>query len=171
MLSLISEVLRLPLANRSLSRLATDSSPALGCRGDSFSPEEKTKHQSAGHVCRNADIILPVELNIAKVTALLKRKKATSYLPFPFFFDADIFTMLRCQTRTRKQNMRNHVKTLEQASAPGLCSSAIVRAQALPNTTRSSRELAPSRLAPWTLAQAASPQAYSPGTTLSAPLA
>lgn len=38
MLSLISEVLRLPLANLSLSRLATDSSPALGCRGDSFSP-------------------------------------------------------------------------------------------------------------------------------------
>lgn len=46
----------------------------------------------------------------------------------------------------------------------------MVRAQALPNTTRSSRELAPSRLAPWTLAQAASPQAYSPGTTLSCPL-
>lgn len=46
MLSLISEVLRLPLANLSLSRLATDSSPALGCRADSFSPEEKTKHQS-----------------------------------------------------------------------------------------------------------------------------
>lgn len=38
MLSRISEVLRLPLANRSLSMLATDSSPALGFRGDSFSP-------------------------------------------------------------------------------------------------------------------------------------
>lgn len=47
----------------------------------------------------------------------------------------------------------------------------MVRAQALPNTTRSSRELAPSRLAPWTLAQADSPQAYSPGTTLSFPSA
>lgn len=55
-------------------------------------------------------------------------------------------------------------------SSPGLCSSAIVRAQALPNTTKSRRELAPSRFAPWTLAHAASPQAYRPGTTLSAPL-
>lgn len=43
MLSLISEVLRLPLANLSLSRLATDSSPALAFRGDNFSPEEKNK--------------------------------------------------------------------------------------------------------------------------------
>lgn len=41
MLSLISEVLRLPLANLSLSRLATDASPALGFRGDSFSPKNK----------------------------------------------------------------------------------------------------------------------------------
>lgn len=41
MLSLISEVLRLPFANLSLSRLATDSSPALGCRGESFSPGRK----------------------------------------------------------------------------------------------------------------------------------
>lgn len=55
-------------------------------------------------------------------------------------------------------------------SSPGLCSSAMVRAQALPNTTKSRRELAPSRLAPWTLAHAASPQAYRPGTNLSAPL-
>lgn len=79
MLSLISEVLRLPLANLSLSRLATDSSPALGCRGDSFSPEEKAKHQSAmkqaTNVRWNTDIILPVEHNIGKVLALLESRR------------------------------------------------------------------------------------------------
>jgi len=51
--------------------------------------------------------------------------------------------------------------------SPGLFSSAIVLAQARPNTTKSNRELAPSRLAPWTDAQAASPHAYKPATTLS----
>uniref|UniRef100_A0A2M4C3H1 Uncharacterized protein n=1 Tax=Anopheles marajoara TaxID=58244 RepID=A0A2M4C3H1_9DIPT len=53
--------------------------------------------------------------------------------------------------------------------SPGRFSAAIVLAQARPNTTRSSNELAPSRLAPCTDEQAASPQAYSPGTTRSAP--
>lgn len=43
MLSLISEVLRFPLENLSLSRLATDSSPALGFSEDSFSPEDEEK--------------------------------------------------------------------------------------------------------------------------------
>lgn len=44
-------------------------------------------------------------------------------------------------------------------ASPGLLTSAIVCAQARPNTTKSSRELAPKRLAPWTDAHAASPQA------------
>lgn len=43
MLSLISDVLRFPLENLSLSRFATDSSPALGFSGDSFSPVEGKK--------------------------------------------------------------------------------------------------------------------------------
>ena len=42
-------------------------------------------------------------------------------------------------------------------------------AQARPKTTMSKRELAPRRLAPWTETHAASPAAYSPGTTLSLP--
>lgn len=41
MLSLISEVLVLPFAKRTLSRLATDSSPAFARRGASFSPAAK----------------------------------------------------------------------------------------------------------------------------------
>lgn len=53
--------------------------------------------------------------------------------------------------------------------SPGLHFAAMVLAQALPKTTRSSRELAPSLLAPCTEAQAASPQAYRPGTTRSWP--
>lgn len=53
--------------------------------------------------------------------------------------------------------------------SPGLHSAVMVLAQALPKTTRSSRELAPSLLAPCTEAQAASPQAYRPGTTRSWP--
>jgi len=53
--------------------------------------------------------------------------------------------------------------------SPGLFSAMIVLAQARPNTTRSRRELAPSLLAPWTEAQAASPQAYNPGITSSLP--
>lgn len=52
-------------------------------------------------------------------------------------------------------------------ASPGLSVSAIVWAHALPNTTKSSKEFAPKRLAPWTDAHAASPQAYRPGTTLS----
>ena len=51
--------------------------------------------------------------------------------------------------------------------SPGLFSSIIVLAQARPNTTKSRSELAPSLLAPWTEAQAASPAAYNPGITLS----
>lgn len=46
MLSLISEVLRFPLENLSLSRLATDSSPALGISEDSFSPEDEKKKKT-----------------------------------------------------------------------------------------------------------------------------
>jgi len=52
-------------------------------------------------------------------------------------------------------------------ASPGLFSSIMVLAHARPNTTRSSRELAPSRFAPWTLAHATSPQAYRPRITLS----
>lgn len=44
-------------------------------------------------------------------------------------------------------------------SSPGLFSSAIAWAQARPNTTRSSSELAPNLLAPWTDAHPASPAA------------
>mmetsp|Transcript_12755 Transcript_12755/g.33023 ORF Transcript_12755/g.33023 Transcript_12755/m.33023 type:complete len:210 (+) Transcript_12755:855-1484(+) len=50
---------------------------------------------------------------------------------------------------------------------PGFMVSSTRRAQALPKTTMSRRELAPSLLAPWTLAQAASPAAMSPGTVAS----
>lgn len=109
MLSLISEVLRLPLANRSLSRLATDSSPALGCIGDSFSPEEKEKTpvSRAGHVCRNIDMILPVELNIAKLTALLKRKRRLPISHFLFFFDADIFAS-QCYSVKHRRLLNRH---------------------------------------------------------------
>lgn len=53
--------------------------------------------------------------------------------------------------------------------SPGLLHLAISRAQERPNTTNSSNELAPRRLAPWTDVHAASPQAYNPGTTLSSP--
>lgn len=52
---------------------------------------------------------------------------------------------------------------------PGLQDSAILRAHARPKTTRSKSEFAPRRLAPCTEAQAASPQAYRPGTTWSWP--
>lgn len=51
--------------------------------------------------------------------------------------------------------------------SPGLLCRAMVWAQARPNTTRSSRELAPSLLAPWTDAHAASPAAYRPSTSTS----
>lgn len=130
MLSLISEVLRFPLENLILSRFATDSSPALGFSGDSFSPVEGKKQtksrQSQEHTGTTTEEC---------VFENLLPNEAWGWM-----------------------------------SSPGLCSSAMVRAQALPNTTKSRRELAPSRLAPWTLAHAASPQAYRPETTLSAPL-
>jgi len=45
----------------------------------------------------------------------------------------------------------------------------MVWAALLPKITKSSRELAPSLLAPWTEAQAASPQAERPGTRTSFP--
>jgi hypothetical protein len=48
-----------------------------------------------------------------------------------------------------------------------LTTSAQWRAAARPNTTRSSSEFEPSRFAPCTDTQAASPTAISPGTTLS----
>lgn len=54
-------------------------------------------------------------------------------------------------------------------TVPGLQDSAMLRAHARPKTTRSRSELAPRRLAPCTEAQAASPQAYRPGTTWSWP--
>ena len=53
------------------------------------------------------------------------------------------------------------------AESPGLQVAAILLAQARPNTTRSSSELAPSRLAPCTETHAASPAAYNPGITWS----
>lgn len=53
--------------------------------------------------------------------------------------------------------------------APGLINSFTVLAAALPNTTISNKELAPSLLAPCTEAQAASPAANNPGTILSFP--
>ena len=46
--------------------------------------------------------------------------------------------------------------------SPGLLTSAMVLAQALPKTTKSSKEFAPKRLAPCTDAQAVSPAAYRP---------
>ena len=64
-----------------------------------------------------------------------------------------------------KKNLFTGVRSI--TAAPGLSVSAIVWAQALPNTTKSSKEFAPKRLAPWTDAHAASPQAYKPGTILS----
>eukprot|EP00955_Chlamydomonas_euryale_P034563 349824-Chlamydomonas_euryale.AAC.16 len=51
--------------------------------------------------------------------------------------------------------------------APGLSTSPTRLAHARPNTTMSSRLLAPRRLAPCTLALAASPAAIRPGTTAS----
>jgi succinate dehydrogenase / fumarate reductase flavoprotein subunit len=51
--------------------------------------------------------------------------------------------------------------------APGLTTSASLMPAARPKTTRSMRLLEPRRLAPWTLTQAASPTANSPGTTAS----
>jgi len=65
-----------------------------------------------------------------------------------------------------------HIKTSStmrkgQKSLPGLWISATLLAQALPKTTMSRREFAPSRFAPWTEAQAASPAAIKPGTTVS----
>ena len=53
------------------------------------------------------------------------------------------------------------------AAGPGLIVSAQRLATARPNTTRSSSEFEPSRLAPCTDTQAASPIAYRPGTTAS----
>ena len=50
---------------------------------------------------------------------------------------------------------------------PGLINSAQRLAAARPNTTRSSNEFEPRRLAPWTETQAASPTAIRPGTTVS----
>lgn len=46
--------------------------------------------------------------------------------------------------------------------SPGLYCSFVVWAALLPNITKSSNEFAPSLLAPWTEAQAASPQANNP---------
>ena len=48
-------------------------------------------------------------------------------------------------------------------------SSLIVYAALLPKITKSKREFAPSLLAPWTDAQAASPQANRPGIYTSSP--
>lgn len=69
--------------------------------------------------------------------------------------------------------------SIESAPASGAMSgcgwfgeklSRIVWETARPKTIKSSNELAPSRLAPCTETQAASPQAKSPGTTSSCPL-
>lgn len=48
--------------------------------------------------------------------------------------------------------------------SPGFMISPTVKAAALPKTTKSNKELAPNLLAPWTDAQAASPQLKIPGT-------
>ena len=53
--------------------------------------------------------------------------------------------------------------------SPGLFNLAMKFAHARPNTTRSSKELAPSLLAPWTEAHADSPAAQRPGTISSLP--
>ena len=45
-------------------------------------------------------------------------------------------------------------------------SAAICRPARRPKTSRSTSEFVPSRFAPWTLTQAHSPAAYSPGTTV-----
>ncbi len=107
---------------------------------------------------------------------LISKQRLTSRFPktpSDFFNLTDIHnsqvSIMKTNIRTSESLHSN--RTHQQQFWPGLCSSAMVRAQALPNTTRSSRELAPSRLAPWTLAHAASPQAYSPRTTLSFPSA
>ena len=54
-----------------------------------------------------------------------------------------------------------------RARVCGLIVSASLRPAARPKTTRSIRLFEPSRLAPWTETQAASPTANRPGTTLS----
>ena len=53
---------------------------------------------------------------------------------------------------------------ISSCGVPGFTSSAALFAAALPNTTRSIKELDPSLFAPWTETQAASPIAISPGT-------
>ena len=52
---------------------------------------------------------------------------------------------------------------------PGLTNSAALFAAALPNTTKSIKELEPSLFAPWTETHAASPIAIKPGTVFSEP--
>lgn len=81
-----------------------------------------------------------------------------------------IFYFIIIEKRITK-NLRKKLITALNGSilSPGLCSSAIVFAHARPNTTRSRREFAPRRFAPWTLLDAASPHAYKPGTILSVP--
>ena len=54
--------------------------------------------------------------------------------------------------------------------SPGECLSAISKAHARPKITKSNRELAPRRLAPWTEAHAVSPAAYNPSIKTSSPL-
>ncbi|KAG0738061.1 hypothetical protein G6F24_017718 [Rhizopus arrhizus] len=72
------------------------------------------------------------------------------------------------------RSLSSRPSALSQASAgsglcdaPGLMVSAQRLATARPNTTRSSSEFEPRRLAPCTDTQAASPMAYRPGTTAS----
>lgn len=139
MLSLISEVLMDPLANLILSRLATDSSPALGLSAESFSPVETNKQNKtlSWH-------------NVLKNSTTLQLKK--------LHCSVKVITLFRITNISLLLSEYNNT-FFYMMSSPGLCTSAMVRAQALPNTTRSSKELAPSRLAPCTLAHAASPQA------------
>lgn len=139
-LCLISAVVWLPLAWRSLSMLATDSSPA-------FCPKKTTQDM----------------------------KNKNTIIFFPFSTRPPICSFHQKQTTNKRiifvKDDKNCYSTglILPMVSPGLHSAVMVLAQALPKTTRSSRELAPSLLAPCTEAQAASPQAYRPGTTRSWP--
>lgn len=115
-----------PLANRSLSRLATLNSPAL---------------YTAAHTQLNCTLHATFSLHNATKHSLNKSKYAYHSCTAP----------------------------ISGIGSPGLLVEAMWLAHARPKTTRSSSELAPSRLAPCTDTQAASPAAYSPGTTWSSP--
>lgn len=113
-------------------------------------------------------------------SSILSKKKKTQDMKnkntiifFPFSTRPPICSFHQKQTINKKiifvKDDKNSTGLILPMVSPGLHSAVMVLAQALPKTTRSSRELAPSLLAPCTEAQAASPQAYRPGTTRSWP--